>query len=63
MLLVEIPIEGGTLDLTIAAHLSDGTVIERSVTIQNATGEVQPLAPGASRAPLFDEMLRQQRAN
>jgi hypothetical protein len=57
MLLVEVPVGGGTLDLKITARLSDGTDIARSVTIQNASGEVQELQRAAHRVPLFQEQL------
>ncbi len=62
VLLVEIPVGGGTLDLKITARLADGSFITRTVAIQNATGEVQEHTV-AAYAPMLGQQLIEMRAN
>ena len=62
MLLVEVPAAGGTLDLRVIARMGSGSIIERAVSIQLATGEIQEIKLANAAAPLFEEQLRR-RAN
>ena len=55
------PADVEQINLRVIAILSDGTTIEREVTVQTNSGEIQPFKPGkrAEIAPLFSEQLAQ----
>ncbi len=63
MLLIQAPIGAGTIDLRIVALLSDGRMVERSVSVDLSSGLVQELESDPSSAPLFDQQIRRRNAN
>lgn len=59
VLLGQRPADVAAVELRIVGILSDGTTIERGVTIQTSTGEIKPLNDrGANATPLFTEQLQ-----
>jgi hypothetical protein len=61
LLLLEVPAEGGQLDLRITAMHANGETTEKSVKLQLATGDVQNLVTiGPQPGSTFDSQLRSQ---
>ncbi len=62
VLMGERPVDAEVLELHITANLSDGSTIERDVSIQAITGEIQPLVLGkrTELMPLFTDQLQHQ---
>ncbi len=63
LLLMEVPVDGGVLDLLITAHLADGSVITRAVTLQLSSGEVQSREYNDPVVPMFEDQVRQRQVN
>ena len=63
LLLAQVPAGANTLELQVTVENGKGDPITRTVMIQLTTGEVKESTTKESRVPLFDEQLRQRRAN
>ena len=61
-ILVRAPVADGTLDLRIIATLSDGSTIERGVTLHLADGQVEERTATRPTVPMFEEQIRSRNA-